>query len=83
MEPGHEAGHHAICSSNGDPHAVTFDGKRFDFYKIGDWAMVMNDRRDFQVCCFPYNVTLFFGFRSTFPPEDSSMFGFNGFKSLK
>merc|ERR1712072_366043 len=46
-----EAGarNHAICSSNGDPHPVTFDGQRFDYYKIGDWAMVQSDRRDFHV----------------------------------
>ena len=49
------AGSHATCSSNGDPHPVTFDGRRFDYYKIGDWALVESDRRDFHVCCLQYS----------------------------
>ena len=37
------------CTSNGDPHLMTFDGRRYDNYRIGDWVMVKSDRRDFSV----------------------------------
>ena len=40
------------CTSNGDPHFMTFDGRRYDNYRIGDWVMVNNDRRDFAVRLF-------------------------------
>ena len=28
---------------------ITFDGKRYDNYRIGDWVMVKSDRRDFSI----------------------------------
>ena len=40
------------CTSNGDPHFMTFDGRRYDNYRIGDWVMVKSDRRDFAVSLF-------------------------------
>jgi len=38
-----------ICRSAGDPHLVTFDGKRYDNYEVGYWVMVKSISRDFSV----------------------------------
>ena len=38
-----------ICSSSGDPHMHTPDGLTFHNYFIGDYVLMRNRRRDFEV----------------------------------
>ncbi|XP_070541659.1 von Willebrand factor D and EGF domain-containing protein-like [Ptychodera flava] len=37
------------CTSRGDPHYITYDGRGFDSYIIGDFVLQRSQNRDFEV----------------------------------
>ncbi|XP_066930014.1 von Willebrand factor D and EGF domain-containing protein-like isoform X3 [Clytia hemisphaerica] len=39
----------ANCYSNGDPHITTFDNRRFDHYRVGDYVYTKSGARLFEV----------------------------------
>ena len=42
----------AQCTSSGDPHLTTFDGRYFDHYRVGDYVYTKSSARLFEVLFF-------------------------------